>query len=87
MFLLKHFFYSSLIHRYSLLGPLKKGHAFAQLINITINVFFLNFQTSFISKTNIRVGTFFLINMVSVFVNSHFNFLNNLIEMILKIHR
>lgn len=87
VFLLKHFFYFNFIHRHSLLNFLKKIHAFAQLINVAINVFFLNFQASFISKTNTRVGIFFLINMISIFVNSHFNFFNNLIEMILKIHR
>ena len=87
VFLLRHFFYSSLIHRHSLLGPLKRVHALAQLINVAINVFFLSFQASFISKAGIRAGILFLINMVSVFAGSHFSFFSNLTEMTLKTHR
>ena len=87
VFLLKHFFYFNFIHRHSLLGPLKRIHAFVQLIYVVINVFFLSFQASFISKADIRVEIFFLINMISIFVDSHFNFLSNLIEVTLKIHR
>ena len=86
LFLLKHFFYSSLIYRHSLLNFLKRIHALAQLINVAINVFFLNFQAFFISKADTRVETFSLINMISIFADSHFSFLSNLTGMILKTH-
>ena len=87
MFLLRHFFYSNLIHRHSLLGPLGRVHALAQLINVAINVFFLSFQASFISKAGTRAETSFLINMVPVFASPHFSFLSNLTGMTLKTHR
>jgi hypothetical protein len=87
MFLLKHFFYFNLIHRHNFLSSLKRIHDFAQLIYVIINVFFVNFQTSFFSKANIRDEILFLINMISIFVDSHFNFFNNLNEVILKTHR
>lgn len=87
VFLLRHFFYSSLIHRHSLLGPLGRVHALAQLINVAINVFFLSFQASSISKAGTRAGTLSLINMVPVFAGPHLSFLSNLTGMTLKTHR
>ncbi len=87
VFLLKHFFYFNLIHRHNFLNILKTIHAFVQLIYVIINVFFVNFQTSFISKADTRVEILFLINMFSIFADSHFNFFNNLTEVILKTHR
>lgn len=87
MFLLRHFFYSSLIHRHNLLNLLERIHALAQLINVDINVFFLSFQAFFISKADTRAEILFLINMVSIFASPHFSFFGNLTEMTLKIHR
>ena len=87
VFLLRHFFYSSLIHRHSLLGPLGRVHALAQLINVAINVFFLSFQASSVSKAGTRAGTLSLINMVPVFAGPHLSFLSNLTGMNLKTHR
>ena len=49
--------------------------------------FFLSFQAFFISKADTRAEIFFLINMIPVFADSHFNFLSNLTEMTLKTHR
>jgi hypothetical protein len=87
MFLLRHFFYFNLIHRHNLLNSLERIHAFAQLIYVVINVFFVSFQASFISKADTRVEILFLINMLSIFADSHLNFFSNLTEVILKIHR
>jgi hypothetical protein len=87
MFLLRHFFYFNLIHRHIFLSSLERIHAFTQLIYVIINVFFMNFQTSFISKANTRVEILSLINMISIFADSHFNFFDNLTKVILKIHR
>jgi hypothetical protein len=87
MFLLKHFFYFNLIHWHNFLSFLEKVYAFAQLIYVAINVFFVSFQAFFISKADTRVEILSLINMISIFVDSHLNFLNNLTEVILKTHR
>ncbi len=87
VFLLKHFFYFNLIHRHNLLNFLKRIHVLAKLIYVIINVFFVNFQALFISKADIRIETLSLINLLSIFADSHFSFLSNLIEVILKTHR
>ena len=87
VFLLKHLFYFNFIHRHSFLNFLKKIHFFAQLIKIAINVFFLNFQAFFISKTNTRVEIFFWLIWFRSSLVHIFSFFNNLTEMILKTHR
>ncbi len=83
----KHLTYSYFLNRHRLLSPWSRIDVLIQLIYITINVFCLSFRVFMISKADLQAENLSLVNMISLFADTHLSFLTDLLDFSLNSYR
>lgn len=76
--------YPQFLHHHQFLDPWTWADVLIQLTYIIINIFCISFQIFFISETGLRAGNLSLLNMISLFFDSHLSFLADLLHISLS---
>ena len=87
LFTLKHLIYLYFLYRHRFIDSYSRAELLTQAIYLTANLFYLSFRVSSATKTNIRVETLSLVNMISLFTSPSLSFLIDRLGVFLQIYR
>ncbi len=87
LLLLRYLVYFVFLHRHYVLGSWSRFGLLLWLSYLVVNVFFDLFKVTTIFETQLRINTLLLINLLSLYLRTHFDFLVDLIGVFIRFFR